>query len=314
MLHQLDISTVKHSNLKISFRIFGKEPGNAPVILVNHALTGNSTITGKNGWWKEVIAENNAITPLEFTIIAFDVPGNGQNDFFIENYKDYSTRDIAEIYWEALSTLNIHHLFAVIGGSLGGAIAWEMAFLKPKSIEKIVPIACHYKASDWLIGNVHLQESILTNSKNALEDARMHAMLLYRTPQSFHEKFQRRKNSETTQYESEEWMMFHGNALAKRYQLRSYRLMNHLLKTIGEHITDEIFSQFLNETETEIHLIAINTDYMFTEKEQHETFEVLKKNNVKATFEVIDSIHGHDAFLIEYSQIQQLIQPYFKIT
>ena len=48
-------------SINLSYQLFGKKLGDAPIILVNHALTGNSNLTGKNGWWKEVIGDNKAI-------------------------------------------------------------------------------------------------------------------------------------------------------------------------------------------------------------------------------------------------------------
>jgi len=313
MLQQLIISTPHHKDIPLSFRIFGRALGTAPVVLINHALTGNSNAAGENGWWTMLIGDDKTIDTLKFSVIAFDIPGNGQNGFFIDAYENFSTRTVAQLFWEGLDLLNIQRVFAIIGGSLGGAIAWEMAFLKPESIEKIIPVACNYRASDWLIANVKVQEAILKNSSNALEDARMHAMLLYRTPESFQIKFNVEKNPETRKYKVEEWLDYHGKTLGKRYQLQSYRLMNHLLKTIGDGWKKEDFDAFLGRTRTKIHIIAVNSDYMFTKKEQFETFEEIANVYEHVSFETIDSIHGHDAFLIEHQQLAQLTQPYFKV-
>lgn len=312
MLQQLLISTFRHTGIPLSFRTFGKSPGTAPVVLVNHALTGNSNAAGENGWWNMLIGDGKTIDTLRFSVIAFDIPGNGQNGFFIDDYENFSTRTIAQLFWDGLHLLNINRIFAIIGGSLGGAIAWEMAFLKPDRIEKIIPVACNYKASDWLIANVKVQEAILKNSSNALEDARMHAMLLYRTPESFQAKFNLERNTATKKHKVEEWLEYHAKTLEKRYKLKSYRLMNHLLKTIGNEWTRDDFESFLNTTQMKIHLIAVNSDYMFTKKEQYETFKEIAEVYKHVSFETIHSIHGHDAFLIEHQQLAQLTQPYFK--
>jgi len=40
----------KTASLNLSYQTFGKPLHTAPIILVNHALTGNSNVTGENGW------------------------------------------------------------------------------------------------------------------------------------------------------------------------------------------------------------------------------------------------------------------------
>jgi homoserine acetyltransferase len=58
-------------SINLSYQLFGKKLGDAPIILVNHALTGNSNLTGKNGWWKEVIGDNKAINTKKFSVISY---------------------------------------------------------------------------------------------------------------------------------------------------------------------------------------------------------------------------------------------------
>jgi homoserine O-acetyltransferase len=132
------------SKINLSFQTFGLPIGMVPIVLVNHALTGNSNVAGENGWWNNVVGENKVIDTKKHTIIAFNIPGNGYDndvDNLIKNYKSYTTKDIASLFWKGLEYLKINQLFAVIGGSLGGAIAWEMAFIKPNTIQNLVPIA-----------------------------------------------------------------------------------------------------------------------------------------------------------------------------
>ena len=299
---------------RLTYHLFGKPLGTAPVVLVNHALTGNSKVAGKNGWWNRLIGDYLTIDTKTYTVIAFDIPGNGYDGdtrFLIENYTSITTRLMAQLFWKGLEKLNITQLFAVIGGSLGGAIAWEMAFLKPEAISVLVPIACHYRASDWLIGNVLVQDAILNHSVHPVEHARMHAMLLYRTPLSLENKFSKAFNEEEQQYQVESWLKYHGRALKSRFQLASYKLMNHLLKTIGEELTPGKLEHFAQHTTIKIHFIAIDSDYMFTEHEQFEAYTQLKKQYKNIQFSSIKSIHGHDGFLIEFAQLHNLIYQHF---
>ena len=88
----------KTSSLSLSYQLFGKKLHTAPIVLVNHALTGNSNVAGKDGWWNALIGSDKVIDTNKYTIIAFNIPGNGYDGFVIENYKDFAARDIAKIF------------------------------------------------------------------------------------------------------------------------------------------------------------------------------------------------------------------------
>jgi len=186
-----------YPEIKLSYQVFGKPLGTAPVVLVNHALTGNSNVAGKDGWWKDLVGEDKVIGTKLYTVLAFNIPGNGYDGFVIDNYKDFVARDIARLFLTGLKELKIEKLFALIGGSLGGGIAWEMAAINPDITEHLIPVATDWKSTDWLIANCQIQEQFLLNSKNPVHDARMHAMLCYRTPGAFKERIQRSKTEES---------------------------------------------------------------------------------------------------------------------
>lgn len=301
-----------YSSLSLSFTLSGRPLHTAPIVLVNHALTGNAQVTGKNGWWNDLVGEEKTIDTNKYTVLAFNVPGNGNDSFIIENYQDFTTRDIARIFIKGLEALNIEQVFTIIGGSVGGGIAWEILALEPNITEHLIPIATDWKSTDWMIANCYLQEQILNNSSKPIEDARIHAMLCYRSPESFKEKFQRTINQDLLIFNIESWLAHHGKKLQQRYQLSSYKLMNQLLKTIDITRNSEDFEALMSKTKAAIHIVAINSDLFFTPKENLETYNELKKFKENVTYSEIDSVHGHDAFLIEYKQLDHLLADIFK--
>ena len=297
--------------LNLSFQVFGPALHTAPIVLVNHALTGNSQVVGDKGWWNDLIGEHKTIDTNTYTILAFNVPGNGFDDAVIENYSDFTTRDIARIFIEGIHFLKIKQLYAIIGGSVGGGIAWELVALEPKITQHLIPIATDWKSTDWLIANCFLQEQILKNSSKPIEDARIHAMLCYRTPESFTAKFQRTTNEELAIFNVESWLDHHGKKLQKRFQISSYKMMNQLLKTIDITRNSDSFEKITSKIEADIHIIGINSDLFFTANENKATYEELKKYKNNVTYQEIVSIHGHDAFLIEYKQLHNLLRDIF---
>lgn len=300
-----------YATLNLSFQVFGPVLHTAPIVLVNHALTGNSQVVGDKGWWNDLIGVHKTIDTNKYTILAFNVPGNGFDDAIIENYSDFNTRDIARIFIEGIHFLKIERLYAIIGGSVGGGIAWELVALEPKITQHLIPIATDWKSTDWLIANCFLQEQILKNSSKPIEDARIHAMLCYRTPESFAAKFQRTTNEELAIFNVESWLGHHGEKLQKRFQISSYKMMNQLLKTIDITRNSDSFEEITSKIEADIHIIGINSDLFFTANENKATYKELKKYKNNVTYQEIVSIHGHDAFLIEYKQLDNLLAAIF---
>ncbi|MGB6152638.1 MAG: alpha/beta fold hydrolase, partial [Pricia sp.] len=298
-------------NIELSYELFGRELHSAPIVLVNHALTGNSNVTGEDGWWSALIGEGKRIDTNQYTILSFNIPGNGHDKFIIENYKDFVAGDMARIFLWGLRQLEIKKLFALIGGSLGGGIAWEMAAMNPKITEHLVPVASDWKSTDWLIANCQIQEQFLINSKQPVHDARMHAMLCYRTPESFKERFKRSTNEELQVFNVESWLMHHGDKLQERFQLSAYKLMNQLLKTIDVTRNGQDNFANLQNSDTNIHIIGVDSDLFFTAQENKDTFKRLAQANSNVTYGEVNSLHGHDAFLIEFEQMEQLLKPIF---
>tara|TARA_R110002111_G_scaffold27081_4_gene58310 strand:- start:26543 stop:27550 length:1008 start_codon:yes stop_codon:yes gene_type:complete len=305
--------THKHATVNLSYQIFGKPLHDAPIVLVNHALTGNSNVIGEHGWWNDLIGTNKCIDTNLYTILAFNIPGNGYDDNaenIIENYKDFTARDIAKLFALAIEQLEIKNLFAVIGGSVGGGIAWELAALKPQLIRHLIPIATDWKSTDWVIANCHIQDAILNNSSQPLVDARMHAMTLYRTPESLTQKFERTKKNDAL-YNIESWLSYHGNALENRFQVAAYKLMNQILRTIDITRNRTDFLEVASKIESDIHIITINSDLFFKADENWNTYVDLKGVKDNVHIHEIKSVHGHDAFLIEFDQLARFLKPIF---
>jgi homoserine O-acetyltransferase len=299
--------SLKEYHISLSYQLFGKDLFSAPIILVNHALTGNSNVSGENGWWKQLIGEDQVIDTNTYTVLCFNIPGNGYDDFFIDEYEDFTPSDIANIFLKGLEILHIKSVHAIIGGSLGGGIGWEMLVKNPHLAEIFIPIACDFKTHDWLHAQCLVQKFLLNQNDEPLQKARIHAMLCYRTPESLNNRFQNKYNQEKRRLESEDWLIYHGNSLNERFSLKSYQLMNHLLMNINAD------GQKLEKIEARMHLISVDTDLFFPASEIRMCFEKLKIKKENIFYHEIESIHGHDAFLMEYKQLNNIIKPILKI-
>lgn len=305
------VSGSKIKKIQISYQVFGKELGSAPVILVNHALTGNSLVSGINGWWSEIIGLEKPIDTSKYSVLCFNIPGNGFNENNFDFNLDLNLGDIALLFVKAIDQLKLAKLHAIIGGSIGGCLTWEMIALKNDLASIIIPVAADWKATDWLIANTFLQDRILKNSRDPVSDARIHAMTFYRSPKSLNTRFTRTKNLDKNMYNVESWLIHHGEKLRQRFSHKSYLFMNKLLSSTDITRDGESFINKISKIKSSIHLISVDSDIFFLPNEDHETYLLAKKNNLDITNHIIKSIHGHDAFLIETKQISDIFTKIF---
>lgn len=308
-LPDFKLSSGKERAVHVSYQIFGCQLHTAPIILINHALTGNSSVLD---WWSEIVGSGKVIDSNRYTVLSIDIPGNGfdeEVDHLIYNYQDWRLNDVARVFYQVLKELRVCYIHAGIGGSIGGCLLWEMTVTYPELFGTIIPIAADWKATDWIIANCHIQQRLLSNSIQPIEDARQHAMTFYRTAQSLRFKFNREIS---TDFKVKLWLNYHGKSLKKRFTLPAYKLVNQLLATsnAAQKYDDNILKA-IADSEVKIRLIAINSDGLFIAQEDRETFELLRDyRDIK--YNEIDSIHGHDAFLIEHRQVNQILKKYLK--
>lgn len=320
MLQEITIPEFRNSagtvqKIVLTYQLFGQPLGTAPVVLVNHSLTANSQVMGEQGWWNSLVGPGKCIDTEVFSIICFNIPGNGfdgKKEHLLHNYREFTLQDIAKTFLIGLEKLNVDQLFAAIGGSIGGALVWEMAVLRPDLIKNLIPIAADYKATDWVLAHCKVQDQILNNSVTPVQDARQHAMTFYRTPQSFTHKFGRTRDEVSLEFNIHSWLSHHGEKLEKRFQLASYKLMNHLLTTIDISDGTGNYLEAAGKIEGNMHIVTIDSDWFFLAEENWETYVELSLIKSNISINEIKSIHGHDAFLIENKQLSGFLEPIFQ--
>ena len=129
-------------------------------------------------------------------------------------------------------------------------------------------------------------------------------MLCYRSPLSFQKKFDRSINEDAQIFNVESWLLHHGKKLQERFQLSSYKLMNHLLSTIDITQGGKIkFEDIISKIKGNIFIVSVDSDLFFTDYQNRDTFYKACRIKDNIFFKTIKSVHGHDAFLIEFDKL-----------
>ena len=304
------LSSGQNVSLSLSYQTFGLKLGKAPLVVVNHSLTGDSNISGDRGWWSELIGSKKMIDTDKFCVMCINIPGNIKEKRGFNYGNKWILHDVAKLFVQLLKNLGVRKVHSLIGGSIGGGLVWEMGLLDEKFFENLIPVAADYKASDWLISNTYFQNLILKNSKNPIFDARVHAMLSYRNPKSINRRF-KIKSNDSNERKVIDWLNHHGNKLKENFSLNKYIHMNNLLSSIGYNY-EKKFLKLITKNKSKIHLVGVNSDLLFPNFEIENTYDLLSTIKRNIYYYQIQSDHGHDAFLIEFKQMKNKLNHIFE--
>ena len=108
-------------------RVVYREAGQGPVLLLVHGMAGSSST------WRYVIP----LLAKRFTVIAPDLLGQGQSD---RPRSEYSLGAHANTLRDLLDALG-HERATVVGQSLGGGVAIQLAYQFPERCERLVLVS-----------------------------------------------------------------------------------------------------------------------------------------------------------------------------
>ena len=311
----------------IAYQTWGKlNASRDNIILVCHALTGN---TSADEWFEGIFGPNKALDPNKYFIICPNVLGScygssGPTSInpktekpFRADFPKVTIRDIVRLQQQLLDELNINKIELVIGGSMGGmqALEWCIMDERPQSAAFF---GMGEKHRPWAIGISHTQRQAIYNDpnweggfyskehppKNGLALARMIAMNSYRHPSDFDNKFGRRLQDGQPRYEVESYLNYQGKKLVERFDAVSYVRLTQAMDSHDIRRSRPRFEELLTSLTIPIAVVGIDTDMLYPAEECRNLANQLPNGQ----YEEIISPHGHDAFLIEFDQLNSIVK------
>lgn len=234
--------------------------------------------------------------------------------------------DQARALLQALDALGIERVSLATGGSLGGLIVLCLAVLAPERFERIVPIAACEEASTWVMGWNHVaRQAVLLDpgypedAGRGLELARQLATLTYRAEpglDSRHGRHQPRPGetraptwSSRALYPLQSYLEYQGVKLRARFDARAYLA---LLGAMDHHDLSRAPQGEAPWGSSRIQAsalcVGIDQDQLFYPEHMRRLAARLREQGGHAEYAEISSPHGHDAFLIEWAQLEALLR------
>jgi homoserine O-acetyltransferase len=282
-------------------RTASRVTGSGPVkVLLLHALTGGpepADRPGVKGWWNPLFQPGAPLDPAAVTVWTPNLLGSCYGTTGPGPVTP-RTQAAALAAWIAREGLSFD---ALIGGSLGGMVALELAVLATGRFRTVGVIGCGGRADAWLWGSNEVQLAILDNPSlgdaEAIALARRAAMLSFRSPASLNGRFQDAPAVKA-------WLAHHGAALADRFTRDSYRV---LLTAMDAHDIGRGrggLVQALTNMEGHLHVLGLESDQLFSRSCLEELADAARQAGRLGSQAWLASPHGHDAFLIEWDQVK----------
>jgi homoserine O-acetyltransferase len=305
----------------VAYRHDGPEPGDAPQILVVHALTGSADAAGD--WWAPLIGPGLALDTDRYGILCANLLGGcygttgpsaidpATGEPYGARFPDVTAGDQARAQWRLLDALGIDRLALVTGGSLGGMVALEVAIHRPSAVDAVVPIAAPGATGPLAIAWNHLQLELIDElGDDGLRWARQLAMTTYRSEADFGERFGRRTEPDGRP-SVVSYLAYQGDKLLDRFDRHAYRV---LVRTMDSHDIGRdrggaaAALRPLAEAGTRLTGLGIAGDILYGPDQVRTLVGAAEDAGLETAYREIASTKGHDAFLVEWSQLTSLLR------
>lgn len=308
----------KLHGLEVCYTTYGKlNKKKDNVVWIVHALTGNSD---PFQWWEGLAGKGRLFDHEKHFIVCANNLGSCYGTTGPESInpstkrkygKDFpaiTVRDMVNANILLRKHLSIDKILIVAGGSLGGQVCLEWAISEPKVFKYVIPIATNAKHSAWGIAFNETQRMALEDGRNGIKTARAIALLSYRS-YDIYKKTQSDIDGRTDGYSASSYQRYQGVKLKNRFSKQSYYVLSKAMDSHNVSRNRGNLSAALKQIKSRVLVIGIKSDILFPVKEQ----KLIAANIKEAEIRIINSVYGHDGFLIESKKITNVIKQFLKL-
>ena len=307
------------------------------------AHAASSGLDPRPGWWESMIGEGRPLDTGRFFVVAVNSLGSpfgSSSPAAIDpatgrphgiGFPEIAVEDIATAGREALRTLGIERVAAVIGPSLGGMVVLAYAAQFPDEVDNVVSISGAARATPFAIALRSLQREMVRSDpawrggnylpgrgpRLGLRLARKLGTMTYRSPEEWQERFGRRRVPETAgiagdfrpQFEIEAYLEHQAQRFADTFDANCYLYLSRAMDQfdLAEHGGGSLAAAFARLGRARALVIGVETDMLFPIEQQREIADHLQAAGAETVFHALPSVQGHDSFLVDLARFEPAI-------
>ena len=252
--------------------------------------------------------------------------------------------DIVEVHVALVKKLGIDTLLAIVGGSLGGMQVLDWVARYPDMIRSAVCLASAGKLSAQGIAfNAVGRRAITTDPqfqngdyygldpskygevgpRAGLALARMVAHITYLSEASIERKFGRDLQhsdhlaydlQSETEFKIESYLHYQGKRFIERFDANSYLYLTRAMDYFDLAQRYGSLRNALGQTEARFLITSYHSDWLFPSSQSREIVSALLETHRHVTYLELESVFGHDSFLLEIQQLEELVTPLLRET
>ncbi|MFC7224708.1 homoserine O-acetyltransferase [Halalkalicoccus sp. GCM10025322] len=231
-----------------------------------------------------------------------------------------------------LDELGVGRLHAVVGGSVGGMNVLDWAMRYPDDVRRVAPVATAARLDAQCLGFDAVARRAITTDPNwrggdyyggpepddGLALARQLGHMMYLSKASMSRKFDRRSAGRDAHREAfpadpaadffpyrdvESYLDYQARKFVERFDANSYLYLTRAMDNYDLSAGHESDADALAAFGGEALLMSFTGDWHFTVEQSETLARAFRAGDGEAAHHVIESDHGHDAFLVEPEKV-----------
>ena len=310
------------------------------------AHAASSALDTSSGWWEQMIGPDRPIDTSRFFLICVNSLGScfgstgpasidpNTDEPYRLTFPVLTLEDIARAGQVVVESLGIQQLHCVVGASMGGMTALCHSILYPDASTGLVCISSAARALPYTIALRSVQREIIRSDPTWLNGAydadkepsvgmrlaRKLGMLTYRSPKEFEQRFGRELIGEERQigdtfgidFEVESYLEAHARKFVGTFDANCYLYLSRAMDLFDiANYGGSLTTGFRRVGATRVMVIGVETDILFPVEQQRELAAGLDNGSRDVRLHVLDSLQGHDAFLVDMDRFRPLLCEFF---